>query len=116
MYLGSNPLKSASSCGCAASDKRVNACDTRNIKAIVKAKDEVLIAFDDCTFMRAPFDVVDKSVLNPQMPANFTELAERLTQLEAKMEEGITVHDLAGEVIFKATPGDTGKSVEPVGQ
>lgn len=46
-------------CGCNNAQSSVNVCDTRKVKSISRVGDEVIIAFDDCTYIAAPYEVVN---------------------------------------------------------
>lgn len=82
---------SEQSCGCGGPR---NTCDNRRITAIVRDKDDVMVMFDDCTFMKASFDVVSDSVKRT-ITADGTDLTPLLTRLEileAKQDKD-TVYD-----------------------
>lgn len=58
MNLGSRYLSGG--CGCGDSNARhTSHCDNRKIKSISRIGDDVLVTFNDCTFMTAPSTVVD---------------------------------------------------------
>lgn len=46
-------------CGCGKTQERGSACDTRKVKSIARVGDDVIIAFDDCTYIAAPYEVVN---------------------------------------------------------
>lgn len=82
-----NPFGTTSSCGCGGgSTATQSVCETRRIKSISRVKDEVIIAFDDCSYMRAPVDVVDASLLdklNESVSAELNGLKDKLATLES---------------------------------
>lgn len=57
-------------------------CKSFKVTSIIRINDEVLIALDDCTFIKAPFDVVDQSVLNSVS----TEIETKVTALQREVE------------------------------
>lgn len=62
MKLGSSRRINLSTCHCDGNMQYASPRDNRRVVNIVKAKDKVLIILDDCTYLEAPFDVVDISV------------------------------------------------------
>lgn len=58
MNLGYKTTHVGSSCGCSGSSGG-SSCDPRKVKSVSRVGDNVIIAFDDCTYISAPFSVVD---------------------------------------------------------
>lgn len=58
MNLGYKTTHVGPSCGCSGSSGG-SSCDHRKVKSVSRVGDNVIIAFDDCTYISAPFSVVD---------------------------------------------------------
>lgn len=128
MNLKRNPFHKSSagrSCGCGTCNDgmRVGACDARTVKSISRVGDQAIIAFDDCTYIAAPFNIVDMpsvasgkgsdcSDLEKAVAEKDTIIAEqkaKLAALEAQANDKdcdvlkrylVPVHNLADETIY----------------
>lgn len=113
MRLG-NRATGSPSCGCGGER---HTCDNRRVVSIVRDNDDVIIAFDDCTFIRASYDVVNdnmKSTIAGVPP----EMAEKLTALDnfktSLLEALYEVERLDGKTSFVAfKPGFGGVGDAP---
>lgn len=79
-----------SSCGCTKPEETGNRCSLRKIKSIAKSGDYVIVTFDDCTFLKASFNVVDDTfggTTLPKLPETDTELKKEVDSLKTKVEE-----------------------------
>lgn len=76
-----NPFGNVVSTGCGGTATQ-SVCETRRVKSISRVKDEVIIAFDDCTYLHAPVSVVDASLLRSAAPASPQEVLDRVAELE----------------------------------
>lgn len=79
-----------SSCGCTKPEETGNRCPLRKIKSIAKSGDYVIVTFDDCTFLKASFNVVDDTfggTTLPKLPETDTDLKKEVAGLKAKVEE-----------------------------
>lgn len=79
-----------SSCGCTKPEETGNRCPLRKIKSIAKSGDYVIVTFDDCTFLKASFNVVDDTfggTTLPKLPETDTELKKEVDSLKTKVEE-----------------------------
>lgn len=79
-----------SSCGCTKSEETGNRCPLRKIKSIAKSGDYVIVTFDDCTFLKASFNVVDDTfggTTLPKLPETDAELKKEVDSLKTKVEE-----------------------------
>jgi len=114
MKLPYNYKAGGGDASCCGGHKSANVCDPRKIKSIVKSGDNVLIVLDDCTYLEAPFDVVDVSVKQPVEVVN-PEQMRRLEAVEARMkaltDAIVSVNKFGGdEVYFKAIDKTFGES------
>lgn len=88
-------------------------CPTFKIGSITAVGEEVIVTFDNCTYLKAPMGVVDESLSK----AIVEELSKALEELKAKVEEVaaafvrkdelVDVQNFAGTVRFKAYPAST---------
>lgn len=79
-----------SSCGCTKPEENGNRCSLRKIKSIAKSGDYVIVTFDDCTFLKASFNVVDDTfggTTLPKLPETDVELKKEVDSLKTKVEE-----------------------------
>lgn len=79
-----------SSCGCTKPEEKGNRCPLRKIKSIAKSGDYVIVTFDDCTFLKASFNVVDDTfggTTLPKLPETDAELKKEVDSLKTKVEE-----------------------------
>ena len=79
-----------SSCGCTKPEETGNRCPLRKIKSIAKSGDYVIVTFDDCTFLKASFNVVDDTfggTTLPKLPETDVELKKEVDSLKTKVEE-----------------------------
>ena len=79
-----------SSCGCTKPEEAGNRCPLRKIKSIAKSGDYVIVTFDDCTFLKASFNVVDDTfggTTLPKLPETDAELKKEVDSLKIKVEE-----------------------------
>jgi hypothetical protein len=79
-----------SSCGCTKPEETGNRCSLRKIKSIAKSGDYVIVTFDDCTFLKASFNVVDDTfggITLPKLPETDAELKKEVDSLKTKVEE-----------------------------
>lgn len=79
-----------SSCGCTKPEETGNHCHLRKIKSIAKSGDYVIVTFDDCTFLKASFNVVDDTfggTILPKLPETDAELKKEVDSLKTKVEE-----------------------------
>lgn len=79
-----------SSCGCTKPEEIGNRCSLRKIKSIAKSGDYVIVTFDDCTFLKASFNVVDDTfggTTLPKLPETDAELKKEVDSLKTKVEE-----------------------------
>lgn len=79
-----------SSCGCTKPEETGNRCSLRKIKSIAKSGDYVIVTFDDCTFLKASFNVVDDTfggTTLPKLPETDTDLKKEVDSLKTKVEE-----------------------------
>jgi hypothetical protein len=79
-----------SSCGCTKPEEAGNRCPLRKIKSIAKSGDYVIVTFDDCTFLKASFNVVDDTfggTTLPKLPETDAELKKEVDSLKTKVEE-----------------------------
>ena len=79
-----------SSCGCTKPEETGNRCPLRKIKSIAKSGDYVIVTFDDCTFLKASFNVVDDTfggTTLPKLPETDAELKKEVDNLKTKVEE-----------------------------
>ena len=79
-----------SSCGCTKPEENGNRCPLRKIKSIAKSGDYVIVTFDDCTFLKASFNVVDDTfggTTLPKLPETDAELKKEVDSLKTKVEE-----------------------------
>ena len=79
-----------SSCGCTKPEETGNRCSLRKIKSIAKSGDYVIVTFDDCTFLKASFNVVDDTfggTTLPKLPETDAELKKEVDSLKTKVEE-----------------------------
>ena len=85
---GRNLGSSCSACG-GNVIRPVNNCDPRKVISITKAGEHVIIALDDCTFLRAPLEVLDSSVTGAQAPDNkeLAVLKNALAELQEKVNK-----------------------------
>lgn len=83
--------KLGSSCSSCGGDviRPMNSCDPRKIISITRAGEHVIIALDDCTFLRAPLEVLDSSVTGAQAPDNkeLEALKNALAELQEKVNK-----------------------------
>lgn len=84
MRLG-NRQNGDQGCGCGGPR---NACDTHRVVSIVRDGDDVIIAFNDCTFIKATYSVVNKNLKEsePGKPENMDEVVEQLEVLKTKLQ------------------------------
>lgn len=73
-------------CGCTQPVVTGSHCDLRKIKSIAKSGDYVIVTFDDCTFMKASFNVVDDTFGGDTLP----NLPDTDSQLDAQLKEELT--------------------------
>lgn len=79
-----------SSCGCTKPEETGNRCPLRKIKSIAKSGDYIIVTFDDCTFLKASFNVVDDTfggTTLPKLPETDAELKKEVDSLKTKVEE-----------------------------
>lgn len=79
-----------SSCGCTKPEETGNRCSLRKIKSIAKLGDYVIVTFDDCTFLKASFNVVDDTfggTTLPKLPETDTELKKEVDSLKTKVDK-----------------------------
>lgn len=79
-----------SSCGCTKPEETGNRCSLRKIKSIAKSGDYVIVTFDDCTFLKASFNVVDDTfggTTLPKLPETDTELKKEVDSLKTKVDK-----------------------------
>ena len=79
-----------SNCGCTKPEETGNRCPLRKIKSIAKSGDYVIVTFDDCTFLKASFNVVDDTfggTTLPKLPETDAELKKEVDSLKTKVEE-----------------------------
>lgn len=79
-----------SSCGCTKPEETGNRCPLRKIKSIAKSGDYVIVTFDDCTFLKASFNVVDDTfggTILPKLPETDTELKKEVDSLKTKVDK-----------------------------
>lgn len=79
-----------SSCGCTKPEETGNRCPLRKIKSIAKSGDYVIVTFDDCTFLKASFNVVDDTfggTTLPKLTETDAELKKEVDSLKTKVEE-----------------------------
>lgn len=79
-----------SSCGCTKPEETGNRCSLRKIKSIAKSGDYVIVTFDDCTFLKASFNVVDDTfggTTLPKLPETDADLKKEVDSLKTKVEE-----------------------------
>lgn len=79
-----------SSCGCTKPEETGNRCPLRKIKSIAKSGDYVIVTFDDCTFLKASFNVVDDTfggTTLPKLPETDADLKKEVDSLKTKVEE-----------------------------
>lgn len=79
-----------SSCGCTKPEETGNRCSLRKIKSIAKSGEYVIVTFDDCTFLKASFNVVDDTfggTTLPKLPETDAELKKEVDSLKTKVEE-----------------------------
>lgn len=79
-----------SSCGCTKPEETGNRCSLRKIKSIAKSGDYVIVTFDDCTFLKASFNVVDDTfggTTLPKLPETDADLKKEIDSLKTKVEE-----------------------------
>lgn len=79
-----------SSCGCTKPEETGNRCPLRKIKSIAKSGDYVIVTFDDCTFLKASFNVVDDTfggTTLPKLPETDADLKKEVDGLKAKVEK-----------------------------
>ena len=79
-----------SSYGCTKPEETGNRCPLRKIKSIAKSGDYVIVTFDDCTFLKASFNVVDDTfggTTLPKLPETDAELKKEVNSLKTKVEE-----------------------------
>lgn len=91
MNLGYKTTHTSSDNGCGCKNQGGNVCDTRKVKSISRVGSKAIIAFDDCTYIAAPFDVVDMPSVASGKGSDCSELeksiAEKDKALEAKNAE-----------------------------
>ena len=79
-----------SSCGCTKPEETGNRCPLRKIKSIAKSGDYVIVTFDDCTFLKASFNVVDDTfggTTLPKLPDENAELKKEVDSLKTKVDK-----------------------------
>lgn len=65
-------------------------CPTFKIESITAVGKEVIVTFDNCTYLKAPMDVVDESLGKAKIDADTAkvdELSKALEELKTKVEE-----------------------------
>ena len=78
-------------CGCPRPVVAGSHCDSRKITSVVKSGENIIIAFDDCTFAKANFKVVDDSFgakpvsKLPEVEAIDASLTEALNKLKTSV-------------------------------
>lgn len=78
-------------CGCSRPVVAGSHCDSRKITSVVKSGENIIIAFDDCTFAKANFKVVDDSFgakpvpKLPEVEAIDASLTEALNKLKTSV-------------------------------
>lgn len=86
-------------------------CKPFEVTSIVRVKDEVFIALDDCTFIKAPFDVVDPSVCTSVS----SEIEDKMKALQEEVKALATGSEaLAQSVADLGTQMDTKASTSSV--
>lgn len=85
MRLGN---RMSNACGCSTCDESnprpKNLCDDRRITSITKSGTDVIVTFNDCTFMRTSMSVVDDSVKEDIL--NRDELIAQINELRDKFK------------------------------
>lgn len=90
-------------CGCGKTQERGSACDTRKVKSIARVGDDVIIAFDDCTYISAPYEVVNTVSMcggSATPPTEDNGSAERSHSTEGH----VPVYTIGGEQIGEIVP------------
>lgn len=99
-------------------------CPTFKIESIAAVGKEVIVTFDNCTYLKAPMDVVDESLGKAKADKDTvyddSALAARVKALEdtpagdkvdttafVRKDELVDVQNFAGTVRFKAYPAPT---------
>lgn len=71
-------------------------CPTFKIESITAVGKEVIVTFDNCTYLKAPMDVVDESLGKAKTDADTAkvdELSKALEELKSKVEEVASKED-----------------------
>lgn len=86
-------------------------CDPRRVTSIYQTGDQVIITFDNCTYIAAPKTVVDqKSFVDMSITEGsdnckaMTELSQKLDAVTEALKKAVCVGNLAGVPIFTAGP------------
>lgn len=89
-------------CGCPRPVAAGSHCDLRKVTSVVKSGDNVIIAFDDCTFAKANFKVVDNSFGAKPVP----ELPE-VEKIDASLTEALNkLKASVGSLVKREVPED----------
>ena len=89
-------------CGCPRPVAAGSHCDLRKVTSVVKSGDNVIIAFDDCTFAKANFKVVDESFGAKPVP----ELPE-VEKVDASLTEALDkLKASVGNLVKREVPED----------
>lgn len=88
-------------CGCPRPVVAGSHCDLRKVTSVVKSGDNVIIAFDDCTFAKANFKVVDESFGAKPVP----ELPE-VEKVDASLTEALDKLKTSVGKLVKRVPED----------
>lgn len=88
-------------CGCPRPVAAGSHCDLRKVTGVVKSGDNVIIAFDDCTFAKANFKVVDDSFGAKPVP----ELPE-VEKIDASLTEALNKLKTSVGKLVKRLPED----------
>lgn len=89
-------------CGCPRPVAAGSHCDLRKVTSVVKSGDTVIIAFDDCTFAKANFKVVDDSFGAKPVP----ELPE-VEKIDASLTEALNkLKTSVGKLVKRDVPKD----------
>lgn len=104
------------SCGCA-NNSGGSVCDPRKVKSISRVGDNAIIAFEDCTYIAAPMEVVDVSISNPTLVGvpqdlinTINTLKEQVAQVDTMTPEQVNAliaEALTNYVVTAPTLGST---------
>lgn len=91
------------SCGCG--NKGGSVCDPRNVKSISRVGENVIIAFDDCTYIAAPITVLDTASLCGSSNTGETPTPSNPDNGNVQTGDNNVIMSLGGEIIDSAAQG-----------